>query len=134
MKAIIKKDNRSSADRKFDDMWNKMVRDAKINPTQERIIGSYLRELLVIRVHETQSADDMSWLLSLIEGEHYGTSIKHGAIRLLRAQAKSAEIRNDAYSHSCIDANGVFQKYDGCGLEYLQNRLKSHEVEYDINI
>lgn len=134
MKAIIKKDKRNEVSRKFDDMWNKMVRDAKLNATQEMVVRLYLREIMTIRIHEIQSADDMSWILSLIEGEKFGTDVKKGAVKLLRVQAKTAEIRNEAYGHGCIDANGVYQEYDGCGLEYLQNRLQRYGVEYDTNI
>lgn len=134
MKAIVKKDKRSAVDRRFDDMWNKMVRLSKINSAQERIIWEYLRELLAIRVHETQCSDDMSWLLALIESEKFGTDVKRGAKKLLRVQAKTADVRNEAYGHGCVDANGVFQKYDGCGMEYLQNRLRNYGVEYEIDL
>jgi hypothetical protein len=85
-----------------------------------------------MRIHEIESAKDMGWLLALIESEGFGTDVKRGAKRLLRVQQKCVDICNEAYGHECIDANGFWQKYDGCGLEYLQNRLARYEVEYDL--
>ena len=131
MNAIIKKDRRSEIDRKFDMMYNGMVAKAKLTPKQSQIVAKYLREIMAMRLHEIESARDMGWLLSLIEIEHFGTDVKRGAKRLLRVQQGMADIVNEAYGHECIDANGYWQSYDGCGLERLQQRLKRHGVEYD---
>ena len=134
MKAIIKKDRRSAIDRRFDDLWNKLCREARLTPMQSNLVGKYLREIMIIRFHEIQSADDMSWLLSLIEVEGWGTDVTKGAKRLVRAQQKSADIRNEAFGHECVDANGFWQSYDGCALEHLQSQLRSKGVEYDMDL
>ena len=134
MNAIFKKDRRSEIDRKFDMMYNGMVAKAKLTPKQSQIVARYLREIMAMRLHEIESARDMGWLLSLIEIEHFGTNVKRGAKRLLRVQQGMADIVNEAYGHECIDANGYWQSYDGCGLEHLQQRLKRHGVEYDTAI
>lgn len=134
MKAIINTDKRNEIDRKFDMMFNGMVAKAKLTPKQSQIVARYLREIMAMRLHEIESARDMGWLLSLIEVEHYGTDVKRGATKLLRVQQGMADIVNEAYGHDCIDANGYWQSYDGCGLERLQQRLARHGVEYDTAI
>ena len=134
MNAIVKKDRRSEIDRKFDMMFNGMVAKAKLTPKQSQIVSRYLREIMGMRLHEIEAARDMGWLLSLIEVEHYGTDVKRGATKLLRVQQGMADIVNEAYGHDCIDANGYWQSYDGCGLEHLQQRLARHGVEYDTAI
>lgn len=93
-----------------------------------------LRSIIERRIHEIESAVDMGWLLALIESEHFGTDVKRGAKRLPRVQQKAADYRNEAYGHKCLDANGVWQKYDGCGLQHLQQRLLRHGVEYDLKL
>lgn len=132
MKAIIQKDRRSAIDRRFDEMWNKLCREARLTPIQSNLVAKYLREIMTVRFHEIQSADDMSWLLALIEVAKWGTDVTKGAKRLIQAQKKSAEIRNDAFGHECVDANGFWQSYDGCALEHLQSQLRSKGVEYDM--
>lgn len=134
MKAIVTTDKRNDIDRKFDMMYNGMVAKAKLTPKQSQIVARYLREIMGMRLHEIESARDMGWLLSLIEVEHYGTDVKRGATKLLRVQQGMADIINEAYGHECIDANGYWQSYDGCGLEHLQQRLARHGVEYDTAI
>ena len=134
MKAIVNKDRRSEADKKFDSMWNKMVREAKLNRIQENTVAAYLRELLGIRMREVTSAVDMSWIISLVEKEKFGTNVSRGATRLLRAQAYAADLRNEAYGKGCVNANGVWDKYDGCGLERLQSKLAGYDIEYDANL
>jgi hypothetical protein len=131
MKAILQKDRRSKIDSRFDDLWNKLCRDANLSARQSMIVARYLREIMGMRIHEIESAKDMGWLISLIESEHFGTDIKRGATRLLRVQQKCADVCNEAYAHDCIDANGFWQKYDGCGIEHLQQRLAKYGVEYD---
>lgn len=131
MKAIVEADRRSEVDKMYDTMYNKMVRKARLTPVQENVVAAYLRELLCLRIHETECAVDMGWLIALIEGEKFGTDVSRGAKRLLRAQALAAEARNEAYGKDCINANGVWVDYDGCGLEHLQVRLSRYGVEYD---
>ena len=134
MKAIVNMDKRSDADKKYDAMYNKMVRGARLNPMQSNVVARYLRELIGIRMNEIQSAVDMSWLLALIESENFGTDVSKGATRLLRVQAHAADVRNEAYGKGGINANGVYDEYDGCGIEHLKVRLARYGVEYDTNL
>ncbi len=134
MRAIIDRDKRSEIDRKFDDMWNRLCREAKLSTKQSMLVARYLREIMGMRINEIESAVDMGWIIALIESEKFGTDVKHGAKRLLRVQQKSADVRNEAYGRECIDANGFWQKYDGCGIEHLQSRLLRYGVEYDTKL
>ena len=134
MKAIVNRDNRNEKDRKFDNLWNRLCREANLSARQSMIVARYVRDIVERRMYEIQSADDMSWMLSLIESEGFGTDVKRGAKRLPRVQQKAADYRNEAYGHKCLDANGVWQTYDGCGLEHLQQKLLRHGVEYDLNL
>ena len=131
MKAIVKRDRRCEVDREFDKLWNKLCRDAKLTAFQSQMVAQYLREIMGRRIHEIESARDMGWIAALIEGEKFGTDVKRGAVRLTRTQQLCANIINEAYGHECLDANGFWQSYDGCGLGYLQARLRRHGVEYD---
>ena len=134
MKVKVVKDRRGEADRKIDDLYNKMVIKARLTPLQENTVADYIRKILGIRMHEIESVTDMSWMASLIEGEGFGTDMNKGATRLLRAQKAASQIRSEAYGHKCVDANGIYRDYDGCGLEHLQVRLKRYGVEYDARI
>lgn len=131
MKARVSKDRRSDIDRKFDLMWNGMVLKAKLTPKQSQVVAKYLHEIMGMRIHEIESGKDMAWMLSLIRGEKFGTNPKRGAVRLTRTYNLCADILNEAYGHGCIDANGFWQSYDGCGLEYLKEQLAKHNVDYD---
>ena len=134
MKVKVVKDRRGEADRKIDDLYNKMVRTARLTPLQENTVADYIRKILIIRMHEIESVTDMSWMISLIEGEGFGTDPNKGATRLLRAQRSASEIREEAYGHKCVDANGIYRDYDGCGLEHLQVRLKQYGCEYNARL
>jgi hypothetical protein len=134
MKAILKKDNRNEIDREYDTLWNKLCREANLSARQSILVARYLRSIIERRIHEIESAVDMGWLLALIESEHFGTDVKRGATRLPRVQQKAADYRNEAYGHKCLDANGVWQRYDGCGLQHLQQKLLRHGVEYDFRL
>lgn len=134
MKSRVNLDRRGEADRKFDDMWNKLCRDARLTPIQSSLVAKYVRELLGIRMHEVESAVDMGWLISLIEGEGFGTDVSKGATRLLRVQQKACEARNEAFGKGCFNANGSWDNYDGCGLEHLKVRLARYNVQYDTGI
>ena len=134
MKVIIQRDKRNPLDRQFDDMWNKMVRDANLSRLQAREVAKYLRGIMSMRFREIVHGVDMSYILALIESERFGVSENRGAIRLKRVRDKSIEIREESFSHSCIDANGHYQKYDGCGLEFLQNRLAGYGVAYELEV
>ena len=134
MKVKVVKDRRGEADRKIDDLYNKMVRTAKLTPLQENTVADYIQKILIIRMHEIESVTDMSWMVSLIEGEGFGTDQNRRATRLLRSQRTASEIREEAYGHRCVDANGIYREYDGCALEHLQTRLKRYGVEYNARI
>lgn len=134
MKAIVKLDKRGDIDKAFDDRWNKMCRDAKLNRMQSMIVANYLSDIVTRRMHEIESAVDMGWLIALIEGEKFGTDVKRGAKRLMRAHQNAVNARNEGYGNGCVNANGVWDKYDGCGLEHLKVRLARYGVEYDTNL
>lgn len=134
MKSIVEKDKRSALDKKYDDMWNKLCRNARLNPVQSNLVSKYLRDIIGLRINEIECAMDMSWMISLIESEHFGTDAKRGAKRLVRAQRYTRDVANEAYGKGSINANGVWDDYDGCGLEHLQLRLAKHGVEYDFNL
>ena len=131
MNVKISRDRRTETDRQFDDMFNKMVRDAGLSARQRIIVQTYLRTLLRMRLHEVEAVIEMSYLLSLIEGEHYGTCPKRST-KLKRVQKRAAEHIDDAYGRGCINANGCYESYDGCGLERLVSRLANYGVEYQV--
>jgi hypothetical protein len=133
MKTLVERDRRCEFDKEFDKAWNKMCREAKLNPKQSAIVAHYLRWVIRKRHVEIESAVDMGWLIALIESEHFGTNVNRGAKRLMRVQQYAVDVRNEAYGHTCIDGNGDWNEYDNCGLEHLQIRLKRHGVEYDTN-
>lgn len=131
MKARVNLDKRGEADKIWDKMWNDLVRQARLTPMQSALVSKYLRAILKLRINEIESAVDMGWLLALIESENFGTDVSKGAKRLLRVQKHAVEVRNEAYGKGCVDANGQWDKYDGCGLEHLKVRLAWYGVEYD---
>ena len=132
MKANVNLDKRGKAKRMYDDMLNAMKRDAKLTPVQFAIVGRYIRKVIGLRIHEIEGAVEMSYLLALIESEGFGTG--RGATRIPRVQQKAVEVRNEAYGHSCVDANGNINTYDGCGIEHLQIRLARHGVDYETKL
>lgn len=133
MKVKVELDKRSEFDKRWDKLWNDMVRKAKLTTYQSAMVSSYLRELMGMRMHEIESACDMAWLTALIESEGFGTDMSKGAKRLLRVQQYAVDVRSEAYGKKCIDANGKID-YDGCGLEHLKVRLSRYGVEYDTGI
>lgn len=132
MKVKVSADNRSEIDKRFDSIYNKMVRDAHLSPKQENIVATYLHKIMQMRINEIEAAIEMSYLIALIESEHFGTDVKRGAKRLHRVQAGATEAINDAYGHACIDSAGFWCSYDGCGIERLKIKLERLGVEYDI--
>lgn len=128
MKANVNLDKRGKAMRMYDEMLNAMKRDAGLTPKQFAVVGRYIRKVIGLRIHEIEAAVEMSYLIALIESEKFGTAA--GSTRIPRVQAKAVEARNEAYGHTCIDANGNIDTYDGCGLEHLQIRLARHGVDY----
>lgn len=131
MKVKVTLDKRGDADKKFDNLWNKLCSKAKLTPIQSNLVANYLREIMTIRMHEIESAVDMGWLIALIESENFGTDVRRGATRLLRVQQHAADVRNESYGKGCINANGFWDNYDGCGIEHLKVRLSRYGVEYD---
>lgn len=133
MKAKVILDKRNDVDKLWDDKYNKMVRTANLSPRQSMVVAKYLREIIGLRFHEIEAAVEMSYLLALIEGEKFGTDVKHGAKRLVRVQQKAVDVRNEAYGHKCIDANGCID-YDGTGMERMVLRLRKYGIDYDANL
>ena len=66
MKVLVKADNRSDIDKRFDSIYNKMVRDAHLTPKQENIVATYLHKIMQMRINEIQASTEMSYLISLI--------------------------------------------------------------------
>lgn len=105
MNVNVNLDKRGKVARMYDEMLNTMKRDAKLTPMQFAVVGRYIRKVIGLRIHEVEAATEMSYLIALIESEKFGTAA--GATRIPRVQAKACEARNEAYGHSCIDANGM---------------------------
>ena len=133
MKVKVKADNRSEIDKRFDSIYNKMVRDAHLSPKQENIVATYLHKIMQMRINEVEAATEMSYLIALIESEHYGTDKKR-AKKLPRVQAYAVDVINEAFGHSCIDSAGFWNSYDGCGVERLKVRLERNGIQYDLKI
>lgn len=133
MKAKVTLDKRNEVDRLWDAKYNKMVRTANLSPRQSAVVSKYLREIIGLRLHEIEAAVEMSYLLALIECEKFGTNVKRGAKRLIRVQQKAVDVRNRAYGHKCIDANGCID-YDGTGIERMKLMLEGYGIEYDTNL
>lgn len=134
MKARVNLDKRGRTAKREDELLNAMKRDAGLNPRQFAIVGHYYRQLIGLKIHETEAAVEMSYLISLIESEKFGTDVSHGAKKLLRVQRLACEAREEAYGKSCVDANGLYNAYDGCGLEHLEIRLARHGVDYETKV
>lgn len=134
MKVKVSADRRSEIDKRFDSIYNKMVRDAHLSPKQENIVATYLHKIMQMRINEIEAAVEMAYLIALVESEHFGTDVKRGAKKLYRVQCYAVEAINEAYGHSCIDSAGFWTSYDGCGVERLKVRLKRNGVSYDSKI
>lgn len=133
MNVKVIKDRRSDIEKRFDEMWNKMVRDAGLNARQRVTVQAYLRSLLRIKMNEVMAAMEMSYLLALIKSEKFGTDPRKST-RLLRVQKAAAEELDDVYKKGFINANGVWDDYDGCGVDRLKARLGNYGIDYDIKI
>jgi hypothetical protein len=134
MKAKVNLDKRGKVAKRDDEMVNAMKREANLSPKQFAVVGHYIRSVIGLRIHEIEAAVEMSYIAALIESEKFGTDMSRGAKRILRVQKKACEVRNEAYGKSCVDANGIINDYDGCGLEHLQARLAKHGLEYETKI
>jgi hypothetical protein len=130
MKVLAKADNRSEIDKRYDTIYNKMVRDARLTPLQENIVATYLHKIMQMRIHEIEGVVEMAYLIALIESEHYGTDPKRSS-RIHRVQACATEAINEAYGHSCIDSAGFWCSYDGCGYERMLSHLHRLGLEYE---
>jgi hypothetical protein len=134
MKARFEKDKRTEYDKLYDTMWNKLCREARLSPMQKQLVAQYLRAIIAQRIVEVESAVDMSWLITLIEKENYGTDVSKGATKLMRDQQYACDIRNRAFSNDYIDGNGTWHDYDNCGSEHLKVRLSRYGVTYDTTL
>jgi hypothetical protein len=131
MKAITNLDRRSAEDKADDRAWTKLCRDAKLTARQSMLVSQYLNNAISKRIQEIESASDMSWMIALVDCEKYGTDAKRGAVRLPRDYNYATKVRNEAYGHACVDANGFLQNYDMCGLYHLKNELRNRGVEFE---
>lgn len=133
MNVKVVKDRRSYIEKRFDEMFNKMVRDAGLNARQKVIVQTYLRNLMRIKINEVEAAVEMSYLLALIKSEKFGTDPRKST-RLKRVQKAAAEELDDVYQKGFINANGMWDDYDGCGIERLKARLGNYGIDYDTKI
>lgn len=128
MKAKVELDKRGAADKKYDQMFNALVAKANLTPKQKMIVSAYLRTIIQEKIQEVENAVDMGYWIGLIEVEHFGHNAR--ATRLPRLQKYVRDVVNEAYGKQCVDANGSFLDYDGCGIEHLIARLARHGVEF----
>ena len=128
MKAKVVLDRRNDLDKKYDQMFNKMVKDANLSPKQKMVVSAYLKCILNEKIQEVENAMDMGYCIGLIEVEKFGCNKR--ATRLPRLRKYVREVVNKAYDHETIDANGVWNKYDGCGIERMEMYLAKHGVEF----
>lgn len=126
MKSKVELDKRCNFDKKYDRMFDRMVRDAKLSPKQKYIVSQYLEAIIGENVKEVENAMDMGYTIGLIEVEHFGHNKR--ATKLPRLSKYVRGVLNEAYGQDCIDANGRIH-YDGCGIEHLVVRLSRHGVE-----
>lgn len=127
MKAKAELDKRNDLDKRFDRLFDKMVRDATLTPKQKYIVRRYLISVIGEKVREVEDAMDMGFWIGLIELFNFGHTKR--ATRLPRLQNYVREVVNEAYGKESIDANGLLH-YDGCGIEHLKTRLARHGVEF----
>jgi len=128
MKAKVELDKRSELDKKYDQMFNKMVEKARLTPKQEMVVSAYLRNIIGERIQEVENAMNMGFWIGLIELEHFGCNKR--ATKLPRLQNYVRDVVNEAYGKEGLDANGVWNKYDGCGIEHLKMKLARRGVEF----
>ena len=128
MKAKVELDKRNDLDKRYDRLFDKMVRDAHLTPKQKYIVINYIEKVTGEKVREVENAMNMGFWIGLIEVEHFGHNKR--AIKLPRLQNYVRDVVNEAYGKDCIDANGRIC-YDGCGLEHLKNHLARHGVEFE---
>ena len=126
MKRKIDLDRRSESDKKYDRMFDRMVRDATLSPKQKHIVSKYLEAIIGANIKEVENAMDLSYTIGLIEVEKFGHNNR--ATRLPRLQKYVRGVLNEAYGQDCVDANGCIH-YDGCGIGHLEVRLSRHGVE-----
>ena len=127
MKAKVVLDKREDFDKKYDILFEKMVRDASLNPRQKYIVSHYLKSIIGEKIREVENAMDMGFWIGLIELFKFGHNKR--ATRLLRLQKYVRDLLNEAYGVDCVNANGQIE-YDGCGMYRLKNRLKNYGIEY----
>ena len=119
-------DNRPQSDKKYDRMFDKMVRDAALSPKQRYIVSKYLEAIIGQNVKEVENSMDMAYAIGLIETEGFGHNAR--ATRIPKLQKYVRGVLSEAYGNDCVDANGNIH-YDGCGMGHLEVRLSRHGVE-----
>lgn len=129
MRTKIEVDRRAEIDKKYDKMYEKMVKAACLSPKQKAVVSAYLRAIIQEKIQEVENAMDMSYWIGLIELYKFGCNKR--ATRLPRLQKYVKEIVNEAYGHSCVDANGMVIDYDGCGLSWLKCKLRRYGIEIE---
>ena len=127
MKIKPKLDRRGDDDyQKIDDReWNMLCRNANLTRQQQICVGQYLDKQIKRKIREVENSVRYAALIYLRESHRFG------AIRLARANQGINRVIVDAYDRDCIDANGVLQTWDGCGLEHLEQRLKANGINVE---
>lgn len=128
MKAKVKLDKRAEQDKRYDMLFEKMAREANLNPRQKFIVREYLRGIIHEKIQEVEDAMSIGFWIGLIDIYKFGCNER--ATRLPKLQNYVREVLNDAYDRDCVDANGVID-YDGCGLIRLKNRLRNYGVKFN---
>lgn len=127
MKAKVDLDRRDAVDKRYDQLFNKMVSDANLTPKQKYIVSKYLTTVIGEKVREVENAMNMGFWIGLIELFKFGHNER--ATRLPKLQNYVRDVVNKAYGKDCIDANGCLC-YDGCGIDHLKTHLARHGVEF----
>lgn len=129
MNAKVQRDRRCDEDKRYDMLFNKLVRDANLSARQIMIVKHYTDKLIRETIDEVENAVSYGYCIALIESEHFGCN--KAATRIPRVQRYVREVLNEAYGHDCFDANMNFG-YDRLGLVRLRRKLKDHGVEVEV--
>ena len=125
MKIKPKLDRRSKNDYQkiHDDKWVAVCRKAKRTIQQQLIIGQYLDSEILDKIEETTAAVKYGSYIYLHDNHGFGKD------RMTKFNDGVTEIVNEAYNRECVDANGRHQEWDGCGIEHLQNEIKTRGID-----
>lgn len=127
MKVKANIDKRNIEDKRYDMLFDRMVRESNLNPRQKYVVQNYLRGIISEKIREVEDAMSIGFWIGLIEQQKFGCNER--ATRLPELHKYVRQVLNEAYDKDCVNANGQIE-YDNCGLIRLKNRLKSHGVKF----